>query len=333
MRLVRGMTMTAALVAISAGSAIAGFTTPVQNGVPSNSARGVGAGVVGTGNGSFTYNHAGPDFVPGIVNITGTLVSVDPGTWSNEARVEICNPSVCVFTGALPGTAGTTFTSLNINANINSNGLLTGTSVGVWTFEFFESYNDPGNPDSLWNDLTITINDATPPDVGENINLGALNNDGSTLKVNGDLLSNGITDRYTFTLPYGVSNLADYLNIRTTGMDTELGLYDGGGNYIADDDDGNGGFPPGHSMLSFGAADPWAGGVNQVAPGFHGLALPAGTYTVVVGGWNTVFGATLNDITGGTTQGNYSLSLNYVPEPATLTLLALGAIGFIRRRR
>ncbi|MBK8267035.1 MAG: PEP-CTERM sorting domain-containing protein [Planctomycetes bacterium] len=217
--------------------------------------------------------------------------------------------------------------------NINSNGLLTGTSIGTWTFETFDAFNEGGTTiDNIWSNLSINIQDALPPDTNQNVNLGALVNDDSTLKVNGDFTSNGIHDFYTFTISESVdADALSWLNIRTTGMDTELGLYDSLGNFIATDDDGNGGYPPGHSMLSFGGAnDPH---INTPTTSGEDGVLAAGTYTVVVGGYNTVFGATLNDITGGTAQGNYSLSINYAPEPATLTLLAFGAIGLIRRRR
>jgi hypothetical protein len=106
-----------------------------------------------------------------------------------------------------------------------------------------------------------------------------------------------------------------------------MALYDAGGNLLASsDDEGPGLF----SELSYGAADPLA--APDLTPGLNGLTLPAGTYTIVTGGYNTTFGATIDSITAGTNAGNYTLGITYFPEPASFALLALGALSLIRRR-
>jgi hypothetical protein len=114
----------------------------------------------------------------------------------------------------------------------------------------------------------------------------------------------------------------------TGGMtDTEMALYDGLGNLVAtSDDEGPGLF----SELSFGADDPLA--APDLTPGLHGLTLAAGDYTIVTAGYNTVFGATIDEITPGTNAGTYTLGVTYVPEPGALALVALlGCCGARRR--
>jgi hypothetical protein len=111
--------------------------------------------------------------------------------------------------------------------------------------------------------------------------------------------------------------------------DTEIALYDGLGNLVATNDDiGSGPF---YSQLTFGAADPVAA---PGTPGFDGATLAAGSYTLVTGGYNTVFAPTLSGAhVAGTNAGNYSLSLQYVPAPSAMALLGLGGLVATRRRR
>ena len=102
---------------------------------------------------------------------------------------------------------------------------------------------------------------------------------------------------------------------------------------FADDDDGaiGAGF---YSMLSFGDADPLgdAADPSNTAPGANG-SLAAGTYTIVVGGFNTVFGATIGSITAGAASGAYSLDVTYVPAPGAVALMGLAGLVAGRRRR
>lgn len=326
MKLLKGMTLAAALLSISTGSVFAGFTATNAGPLTTDTDVAPGAAFVGAGNGSFTYNHAGPDFIPGTIDISVDATPVNAATWGSELSVEICNPSVCGT--ATIGTGLTWSGTQTFTTSLSSGGFFTGTSNGTWTFEFFESYDDSGTDASLTN-ISIDIQDAISDPDG-NYNLGSLPNDDSLVSSSGDLLESGTLDYYTFTIANGVDALG-WLNARTSGMDTELGLYDSNGDFVATDDDGNGGYPPGHSMLSFGALDPHT--VNPTVPGEDGLILAAGTYTLVVGGYNTAFGLTINDIVGGSTIGDYTLDLNYAPEPATLVLLGLGALGLLRRRR
>ena len=91
---------------------------------------------------------------------------------------------------------------------------------------------------------------------------------------------------------FEATGLFEFLDVNTNGsnFDTELGLYDSSGNLIANDDDGGFGL-----QSSLFLAD---------SPSLDGVL------TAVVGGFNTTFGATLNDITAGSASGDYVLSLD-----------------------
>jgi hypothetical protein len=130
----------------------------------------------------------------------------------------------------------------------------------------------------------------------------------------------------------GVLGAEGSYDIDTFGsnFDTELGLYDSTGNLIANNDDAGGGLQ------------------SQVIE-----SLTEGTYFVVVGGFNTVFGNQGWAVGAGTRSGDYLLNINgvevassflpsgqvswytftVVPTPSTAALLGLGGLMAARRRR
>ncbi len=90
----------------------------------------------------------------------------------------------------------------------------------------------------------------------------------------------------------------------------------------------------GYSMLSFGAADPLA---NANTPaGADGLILPAGAYTLVTGGFDTIWGteeigtSLIDDIIAGTSAGAYDVQFAYgiVPEPTSIVLLTIAGLAW-----
>lgn len=278
------------------------------------------------------------------VRVTGSLTRNQAGTFVSEARVRFA-----------PG-AGNSFTAFNVQASsvtsytgtvavgptavaVTPFTLAAGGSVGV---EWFESAQDgtANLPESTWNTVTYEFGSAAL--VNGNFNLGSAVGNGVTVTTAGSNVAGGL-DFYTITIPYGVSNLADYLNIKTStpagaGLyDSELAIFDSAGNKIAEDDDGviGTGAAGFYSMLSFGGADPLAeaGTTDNTNPGESGATLAAGTYTIVVAGYNTAFGATINAITPGTAAGAYNLDITYVPAPASIAFLGLGALVGGRRRR
>lgn len=91
---------------------------------------------------------------------------------------------------------------------------------------------------------------------------------------------------------FEVSGQFESLLINTLGssFDTEIGLYDSNGNLIETDDDSGQGF---FSLL--------------IVPNGHSLD---GVLTLALGGYNTVFGPTLSDITPGSASGAFGLQVS-----------------------
>lgn len=254
------------------------------------------------------------------VRVTGSLTEVNTGTFASEARVRLSAGS------------GNSFTSFNVQAT--SLGGFTGTTSigpvavavtpftlaagGTLNFEWFESFDDEANAvDAVWD--TVTYEFGGNNIINGNFNLGAANPNGVTSSTFGSNVASGL-DFYSISLPFGVSNVGDFLNVETsagadgsTAYDSEIAIYDAAGNFIATDDDG--------------AATALFSRLNFTS----GLA--SGNYTIVVGGFNTAFGATLSEIIPGTAAGSYSLDVTYVPAPASIAFLGLGALVGGRRRR
>jgi hypothetical protein len=94
--------------------------------------------------------------------------------------------------------------------------------------------------------------------------------------------------------------------------DTELALFDAQGFLLEEDDDG------GTGLLSL---------ITSPA------GLPAGTYYLAIGGFNTIWGDGFQ-ATGGSNGGPFVINgLNTIPEPGTLGLLGAAGLLALRRRR
>jgi hypothetical protein len=128
----------------------------------------------------------------------------------------------------------------------------------------------------------------------------------------------------------------DY-NTNLSDFDTEIGLYDAIGNLVANNDDDGIGLA---STLTFGSGsglmlgDSFNLGGNGLAEGENG-DLPAGTYYLALGEFNVTFNPTNWDVIsdGVDVGGIYTLDIyTNVPEPASLSLMALGALALLRRR-
>ena len=170
--------------------------------------------------------------------------------------------------------------------------------------------------------------------------------------ITGDTFTNGVlatstVDWYCFSTPGAVSPTS-WLDIHTnnttlmtstgTSTDTEIGLYDSLGNLVATDDDDGISL---RSVLSFGTGsgqmlgDPLNLGGNGLAEGEDG-DLPAGSYYLAFGGFNTTFNATNWDATSTSTRfGDYQIDFlaGQVPEPAALSLIGLGLAALCVARR
>ncbi len=150
-----------------------------------------------------------------------------------------------------------------------------------------------------------------------------------------DLASGGINwVKFTLAAPVDAAALK-YLDIDSEGSalsnnDTEIGLYnDAGGLISTDDDDGSGN----NSQLSFGVASPARPAVGNGLGynGRDGALLPAGTYYLASGAFNSNFNPTLWNVTTtatGTGPITLNISIGAVPAggiPAVST--NLGTIG------
>lgn len=270
------------------------------------------------------------------IRVTGNLADGGQGTWASEARVR------------MTAGAGNTFTGFNLGA-ASSTQAFAGTlaigpvqlavtpfslAAGDVSFQWYESFNDGADAvDATWNDVSYEFGNGSTTVTNGNFALGSLNNVGTPTTHAGSHVSGGL-DFFTFSIADAVGP-GGYLNIRmgfaATGSmtDTEIALYDSLGNLVATNDDiGSGPF---YSQLTFGAADPVAA---PGTPGFDGATLAAGSYTLVTGGYNTIFASTLSGThTPGTNAGNYDLSISYVPAPGAMALLGLGGLVATRRRR
>lgn len=161
------------------------------------------------------------------------------------------------------------------------------------------------------------------------IDLGTLTGDTSVSGV----LSAGEVVWYEFT----IGDVA-YIDITTndsTGVsDSELGVYDAAGFFVATDDDDGFGLL---STLSFNdgsgleLGDSWNLGGDGIANGEDG-PLPAGTYYLAFGGYNTTYGTDNWDVSSTSSQeGDFTVTF-YVPEPASLMLLGFAGLLALRRR-
>lgn len=175
-------------------------------------------------------------------------------------------------------------------------------SVGYWSFCFNSSYGTAYMTDVVMNLLSTPPVPPDPPD-------------STLLSVPSETDGNmgaGNVDWYSFTISSTLDMVMDLSLTETsfpeTGIeDAEMGLYDVWGSRIAYDDDSGAGFLP-----------------------MFETTLGAGTYYLAVAGYNSTFGVSDFDVTGGTHTGDYTLQV--IPEPSALVLLALGGVALLRRR-
>ena len=164
---------------------------------------------------------------------------------------------------------------------------------------WFNALQTFGGSDATWDNISITLlqETITPP---ASIYLGVAGNTGVEIDMN------------TFA----------------SDFDTELGLFNSGGDLLANNDDA-GGTLQSQLLYTFGEV---------------------GTYYLALGRFNTIYGPGFCAIGGTTVGGNYDLvvgplgaqgtydgapiwfSFDIVPEPASLVLLAFGGLALIRRR-
>ena len=113
----------------------------------------------------------------------------------------------------------------------------------------------------------------------------------------------------------------------TTANDTEIGLFDAAGTLLVNNDDIN--FPTNpESRIWAGTPPPQVPAGGTAGP----ASLPAGTYYVAVGGYNTAFASGFAVTSTSPESGTIKLTIK-TPEPSTLALLAVSSLVLVRRRR
>jgi pre-peptidase/PEP-CTERM motif-containing protein len=133
-----------------------------------------------------------------------------------------------------------------------------------------------------------------------------------------------------------------------TTFDTQLFLFDSNGLGVLGNDDT---FPSGAPFLSTLLSSATDGTGSTVTPGTYYLAISGfnndpssaggpifdqGAFDEQSGPDGSGGGSAVTGWSGGGGPGSYNIGLTgvkYVPEPATLSLLAIGAMAMIRRRR
>jgi Bacterial pre-peptidase C-terminal domain len=223
-------------------------------------------------------------------------------------------------TGGTPNPAGPISGLFSTTANF-AGGPFQTLNDGKLLFYVYDLLNDAGNAldaTVLSGSITVTYEPGTPPPPPTPpVSTAAL--------VGGSLTGtiapgSGADAWYSFTLTTPTAVSFDTLGTTGLDVDTELFLYDSFGTLIGtDDDDGPTGPETFLSILNSGDELP--------------AQLPAGTYYLAVSEFNTAGGPGFVLTAGGTVGGDFVLNgLSIIPEPASLSMLAL-AMTMIRRRR
>lgn len=240
------------------------------------------------------------------------------------------------FTATYSGPS-TIFSALNITGTLNDGGVGTFVSEALWNVR---NTAFAGTGASFQSDVTSSTFTA-PVSINTNFTPVIWANTGDTFRFeafesfnDSGVDANWTNTSFTFSGGPSILNGGTYapgtFSFSTVGsdFDTELGLYTAAGIRIADDDDAGG---SGTSLLS-------------------GQTLAAGTYYLVVSGYNTGFADGL--VAPGSAAGDYILNVNgspigsgsttsfgvvvysiTIPAPGAAAVLGLGGLIAMRRRR
>ncbi|MBU6413920.1 MAG: hypothetical protein KGS45_10625 [Planctomycetes bacterium] len=233
----------------------------------------------------------------------GTLNSVNPATYSLEARIQV-TPA-----GGQPSFIIQPFTNFAFSQEIAVDFQTTVPSggynpAGSWEFRFFESFDDGGTAsiDANWESVSLTFdNDVPPPPPGPGdailINLVF----GTEVSGDGNIAAAGEVSWFKFALAEDVT--ADnnrFVDMTTIGGglgDPEIGVYRNDGTLVANDDDGGPGLS---SQLSFGTGGRPANADGLPFNGQNGALNATGSgefYYIACAAFNTTFGATDFNVT------------------------------------
>jgi hypothetical protein len=283
-----------------AGLAAAAFAAPQETASFTNiDSNGPNGSVVNT----VTNYTATGGYSLGKIVTNGTLNSVNPATYSLEARIQVTpaggNPSFIIQ--PFSGFTFTSITATDFNTAVPNPGY---DPAGSWEFRFFESFDDGGTAsiDANWADIGLTFdNDVPPPPPGPGDAILITLSFGQEVSGDGAINAAGEISWFKFALAEDVT--ADnnrYVDMTTIGggiADPEIGVYTNGGNLVANDDDGGPGLS---SQLSFGTGGRPANGDGLPFNGQSGPLTATGAgefYYIACGAFNTTFGASDFNVT------------------------------------
>lgn len=249
-------------------------------------------------NSQVSGTYAGPNTIFGSLNVSGVLDAVIAGTWGEDSVIGYTNNVSAAFGTVRPELTGSSYTTLSVNRTVGA--MIWLNSGDDITVETFETIDDGAGADATWSQFSTTM-------------------------------SGGIT-----TVDLGVLGSDVTFDSFLSTVDTEIAVYSADGILIDTNDD-------------------TAGGTNGLQSQVILTGLAAGKYYVVGGGFNAFFDNefAIAGFTGDSEFGDFNLSIDgvfadagtfganefaiyefeVVPEPATMTVLALGAIAAFRRKR
>lgn len=335
--------LTVVVAVLVAGVALGQFTA--TNPGPINSAAPYGD----PNNGSFTFTYAGPNFTPNALNFSGDLTSTGAGSWPSEARWRVTNPAA-QFANFQPTTqTGTWVGTLPISATFPGlSATYTGTSVGTWTFEAWESFDDggPTTVDAIWTNLSFGFTAAAGWSYtnyfSEAAFLAAIQPNfyledyssytyGSPLNGTQTSQAYGPTNGYAYTVTNANGLWSNLSALSTNSAHTaNVVTFDPnynpvtaiGGNFTATDINGN--IIPGTVTITDANGATWTL-TGQTGSSFFGFT---STVPIVSAAFNC---PNLNDGVNRWVQMDHFYVGQIIPEPASLLLIGLA--GLMLRRR
>lgn len=261
-----------------------------------------------------------------VVGINASLQSAVAATFASEAVIRVRNSG---YTSASDFFDIQIFNDQNFTelSTVNQTAVITGNLISqlilpgsVWTFEFYESFDDATGTiaESNWTSLSMNFLKLGPPPVSHRFDVTTVP---FVQSVSNTYSESQRVHWYELNLHQNAG--ANYrVEINTNGTtgaidDTEIAIYDkaSGAVMFQDDDSGVDFF----SRLFF--------------DGTAGRELLAGDYLIAVAGFNANFGSDWTVETNSTHDGDIRLNVSVVPEPASMTALALGIVALVRKKR
>lgn len=253
----------------------------------------------GLGTATFTGTYS-----PKYITVSGTLATVEGGTYAREAVIQVFTPGGHSFIIQPFDSNG--FTTLELAPTMFHIPYDMVAAAGNWSFRCIETFDDGvrNTADASWTVLNIQLNDG-PPIARD---FGGITSAGLTL--GGFTTLPGTVGWFKFSLENSATvaggTFLDIDTVNSTG-DTEIALYRADGALVASDDDDGPGLT---SQLTFGAGTrPSAGGNGLPYNGRDG-ELVFGTYYLAVSSYDSTFADGWNVTAGGANVPDTRVRIN-----------------------